>query len=85
MNRVHEIAFNARYEITEARRRAKDAMRRSVIVNGHHRVSGRPHDGNSYFRWTKGHRLAGGTYYSNAPKSPSKRWLIAAGYDSVPF
>lgn len=85
MNRVHVIAFNARYEITEARRRAKDAMRRSVIVNGRHRVSGRPHDGDSYFMWTNGHRRAGRGYFFNAPKSPSKRWLIAAGYTRVPF
>lgn len=85
MNRVHSIAFNARMEIAEARRRAKDAMRRSVIVNGHHRVSGRPHDGDSYFRWTNGHRRAGRGYYSNAPKSPTTRWLEVAGYHCAPF
>lgn len=85
MNSVHEIAFNVRMEIAEARRRAKDAMRRSVIVNGRHRVSGRPHDGDSYFRWTNGHRRAGRTYYSNAPKSASKLWLDGNGYSGVPF
>lgn len=83
--RVHAIAFNVRLEITEARRRIKDARRRSTEVNDHDRVSGRPTDIDSHFIWTKSRRV-GRTNCSNAPKSPTELWLITTGgYECCPF
>jgi hypothetical protein len=82
--RVHEIAFNVRLEITEARRHHKDAMRRRVHVNYHHRVSGRELYGD-YYLW-HGNRCAGGSHCTNPPKSPTARWLVdVGGFVPYPF
>lgn len=83
--RVHSIAFEVRQEIQKARRHSKDAMRRRVDVNGKSRVSGRPTGIDDYFVWTNVRRV-GRTCCSNAPKSPTKRWLLAAGgFECCPF
>lgn len=82
--RVHAIAWNVRFEITEARRRVKDAQRRSVDVNKHHRVSGRDRSCD-YFLWVD-FRHAGGSHSTNPPKSPTERWLMTSGgYERCPF
>lgn len=82
--RVHAVAWNVRFEITEARRRTKDARRRSVDVNNHHRVSGRELSGD-YLSWN-GSLHPGGSHWTNPPKSPTVRWLVASGgYERCPF
>ena len=83
--RVHAIAFKVRLEINDARRHSKDAMRRCVNVNGHNRVSGRPTGIDDYFIWTNVRRV-GRSCCSSAPKSATKRWLLAAGgFECCPF
>lgn len=83
--RVHAIASNVRLEINTARRHSKDAMRRRVNVNDHNRVSGRPSGIDNYFIWTNV-RKVGRSCCTNAPKSPTKRWILAAGdYECCPF
>lgn len=83
--RVHAIAFTVRLQIHDARRQRKDGMRRSVSVNGHHRVSGRPTGISDYYLWTDVRRV-GGSGCINAPKSTTSRWLLeAGGFERIPF
>ncbi len=81
---VHEIAHKVRFEASWRREETRRAMKRSVSINFHHRVSGREVAGGVYL-WT-GVRKAGGYRSTNPPKSPTTKWLIAfGGYQEMPF
>lgn len=83
--RVHAIAFKVRLKINDARRHRKEAMCRCVNVNSRNRVSGRPTGVDGYFIWTNV-RKVGRSCCSNAPKSTTTRWLLAAGgFECCPF
>ena len=79
------VAWNARLAIWAKQNASRKSMRRSQVLDGVKRSSRRT-DVCEADAWnSENQRKKGRSWYSCAPKSPSDRWLLHAGYQKFPF